>query len=130
MRLPWKDESGFTIVELVIALMLLSVAIFSLAQTSVISIDAQTKASMRTTAAALSKSYMEEVKTRDPSTLATESVVQINEWGDSDSMAVFSRTLTVDSLSANLSRVTIEIDYPKALAPVRMETIIYTTTIS
>ena len=122
-----RNEKGFTVLELVIALMLLGVAVFSLSQTSIVSINAQTSASLRTTAAALAKSYMEEVKTRDVSTLASESAVQVNEWGDSDSLAIFTRTMQVDSLAANLRRVTIEIAYPKSTAPVVMETILYTT---
>ena len=125
-----RNENGFTVLELVVALILLGVAIFSLAQTSMVSMNAQTHASMRTTAAALSKSYMEEVKTRDPTTLANESSVLVNEWGDSDSLAVFTRTMTVDSVAENLSRVTIEVAYPKSDVPVVMETIIYTTTIN
>ena len=122
-----RDERGFTVLELVIALMLLGVAIFSLAQTAMVATDAQTRSSFRTTAAALAKSYMEEVKTRNPATLADESGTLVNEWGDSDSLAVFTRSLDVDSIGANLTRIIVEVDYPKASAPVVMENIIYTT---
>ncbi|MDH3225090.1 MAG: type II secretion system GspH family protein [Gemmatimonadota bacterium] len=123
-----QKKSGFTIIELTMALTLLVIAIFSLAQLSLVSINAQTQASLRTTAASLAKSYMEEIKTRDPSTLADESTLAINEWGDSDSMAVFSRSLEIDSLAANLTRVKVVVTYPKSDVPVVMENIIYTTT--
>ncbi len=123
-----QKEAGFTIIELAVALTLLAVAVFALAQLSLVSVNAQTRASLRTTAASLAKSYMEEIKTRDPSTLADESALAINEWGDSDSMAVFSRALEIDSLAANLTRVKVVIKYPQSEVPVVMENIIYTTT--
>ncbi|NNF28844.1 MAG: type II secretion system protein [Gemmatimonadetes bacterium] len=120
-------KQGFTIIELTVALTLLGVAIFALAQLSVVSIHAQTNASLRTTAASLAKGYMEEIKARDPATLANETAQLVNEWGDSDSLAVFARSLKVDSLAANLTRVKVMVDYPKSSVPVVMENIIYTT---
>lgn len=120
-------KQGFTIIELTIALTLLAVALFSLAQLSVVSINAQTTASLRTTAASLAKAYMEEVKTRDPATLANESATLVNEWGDSDSLAIFERSMKVDSLAANLTRIKVMVDYPKSTVPVVMENILYTT---
>ena len=41
----------------------------------------------RTTALDIARSYMEEVKGRDPLTLVTESVVQVNDKGEVSSVA-------------------------------------------
>ena len=122
-------EGGFTIVSALIAVVLLSIAVVALSGTTVYMLSLQTEASTRSTAAGLAAGYMEVVKTRDTSTLASESAANVDELGAISASGKFIRELIVGPGPAPNSKfVTINVLYPRGrstMGDVELVTIIY-----
>lgn len=113
-RLGVRSDAGFTLIELVVAMMLLTVGVLSVSQVLVQSVSMQTAISLRETALDVARSYMEEVKVRDPSTLVSEATVTVNEVGVASVSGLFTRTLTVESVAPHLVEVTVTVTSPRS----------------
>jgi len=119
-----RPDAGMGLISVMVALTLLSVGILSLTQVLTQSVSMQTVTSQRTTALDVARSYMEQVKGRDPLTLASESAVQVNERGELDGSGVFTRELVVVSVSLHLDEVTVIVTLPRS-NPIELVTWIY-----
>ncbi len=119
-----RPDAGMGLISVMVALTLLSVGILSLTQVLTQSVSMQTVTSQRTTALDVARSYMEQVKGRDPLTLASESAVQVNERGELDGSGVFTRQLVVVSVSLHLDEVTVIVTLPRS-NPIELVTWIY-----
>jgi type II secretory pathway pseudopilin PulG len=123
-------RSGFTLVGVLIALVLMGIGAATLASSSMFVLGIRTEASVRATATALAAAYLEEIKTRDLSTLSSEEPVSLNEAGQQDENGAFVRILTVTAEESveDTKRVIIEVRYRSGMGRMRavqLETIIY-----
>ena len=133
MKQQPNDESGFTLVTVMVAVVLVSVAVVALSGTSVYVLSLQTESTVRSAATGIASAYMEEVKTRRISRLASEAETNVNELGEDDagpvSARLYVRTLVVKQGPAPSSRlVTVTVHYPRGRAKmgkVELVTIIY-----
>ncbi len=119
-----RPDAGMGLISVIVALTLLSVGILSLTQVLTQSVSMQTVTSQRTTALDVARSYMEQVKGRDPLTLVTEPAVQVNERGELDGSGVFTRELTIVSVSLHLVEATVIVTLPRS-NPIELVTWIY-----
>lgn len=119
-----RGDAGFSLVSVVVALVLLSVGVLSLSNVMTQSVTMQTIASTRTSALYIAQTHMEEVRSRDPLTLASEAVIQVDEEGNADINGVFSRELTVTDIGGNLLEVVVIVTSPRS-NPIRLVTWIY-----
>lgn len=117
-----NTESGFSLVSVLIAVVLLSVGILAISRTTFAVLRAHGQAGARTTALSVARSYLEEVRSRDAATLATESPVSVDEQGQVNSMGPYARSLLVEVLGKNLKRVTVTVTAPNLAGPVRLVT--------
>jgi type II secretory pathway component PulJ len=115
------SESGFGIISVLVATVLLAVAVIALSSSSAFLTSMQTDASERSTAASIGIAYMEEVKTRAPAGLASESPVRVNEAGEADAAGAFVRWLTVsiEPSVPDAVRAVVEVEYPAGLGRTR-----------
>lgn len=124
------SAAGFGMVSLLIAIVLLAIGVIALSTSSTYLTSLHTDAAERTRATAIAVSYMEEVKTRDPTTLTSESAVRVDETGSPAATGAFVRRLSVspEPDAPDAVRVTVEVDYPVGLGrdrTVEMITVIY-----
>ncbi len=119
-----RPDAGMGLISVMVALTLLSVGILSLTQVLTQSVSMQTASSQRTIALDIARSYMEEVKGRDPLTLASESEVRVNDRGEADSNGAFTRELTIEAVDEHLVEATVIITLPQS-NPVTLVTWIY-----
>ena len=120
----WRPEAGAGLISVMVAITLLSVGILSLTQVLTQSVSMQTVSSQRTTALDIARSYMEEVKGRDPLTLVSESLVQVNDKGRLDEAGIFARELTIVSVSLHILSATVVVTLPRS-NPIELVTWIY-----
>lgn len=123
-----RREAGFTLVSVMIAVILLSLGLIALAKAEGILARAQTDTANRSSALAIAQGYTEVIRSRDPATLASESALQVDVYGQPAAGGLYSRSMTVTSDAANLLRVTVTVNYPRAAAPLRIVTLIYKPT--
>jgi len=117
-----RARRGFTIVSMLVAIILLAVGLTSLASASAKTMTMQTLAQNRTNAIAIGRSYMEEVRTRDPWTLQTESATRLSSDGQLQATGAYVRTMTVAVTRQNLLKIDVSVDYPRATQPVTLTT--------
>lgn len=107
-------QSGFGMVSLLIAIVLLAIGVIALSASSTYLTSLHTDAAERSRATALAISYMEEVKTRDPAGLASEGPVTVDEVGAPTPDGAFVRRMSVTPEPTVLDavRVAVHVDYP------------------
>jgi len=119
-----RANAGFSLVSVVVALVLLSVGVLSLSNVLTQSLTMQTLASTRTSALYVAQKHMEDLRSRDPLTLASEAVVRVDEEGNADVSGVFTREVTVTDLGGNLLEVVVLVTTPRS-NPIRLVTWVY-----
>ncbi len=125
------ERRGFSLITVLIAVVLISVAVVALSGTIVYVLSMQSESTVRSTAAGIAAAYMEEVKTRPVATLASEAVVAVDNTGRTVSATEkpYLREVTVDAGPVAKSKlVTVKVQYPRGTARmgrVEMVTIIY-----
>ena len=119
-----RPDAGVGLISVMVAIVLLSIGIMSVSQVLTQSVTMQTIVAMRTTGLDIARSYMEEVKGRDPLTLVSEAAVQVNERGEQDTGGAFTRELTVVSVDLHLDEIVVIVTLPRS-NPIRLLTWIY-----
>lgn len=117
-----KQQSGFTIVSVMIALVLLTLGIMAVSRTSFEVMRAHTATASRTTALEIGRSYLEELRTRDPASLVSETAVTVDETGQVSATGAYQRSVLVEVLAKNLKRVTVRVRGPHLKGPIELVT--------
>jgi Tfp pilus assembly protein PilV len=120
-----RRESGFTLISVLIAMVLLSVGIMALSRASGEVITARTNASIKVNALAIARGHMERIRAQRPQEVTPESPVQVNAAGVIDGNGPYTRSVIVESVDVTLIKVTVQVDYPRAAQPVELVTLIY-----
>ena len=119
-----RPDAGMSLISVMVAIILLSVGVTSVSQVLTQSVAMQTVIASRTTALDVVRSYMEDVKGRDPLTLVSEAAVQVNDSGVVDPDGRFTRELIVTTVSLHLAEATVIVTLPQS-NPIRLVTWIY-----
>jgi type IV pilus assembly protein PilV len=117
-----RVRHGFTVVSMLVAIVLLAVGLISLAGANAQTVTMQTLAQNRTSAIAIARAYMEQVRTRDPWLLESEPAEALNGDGVPASGGRFVRKLTVTVTRNNLIRIVVQVTYPRGTQPVELTT--------
>ena len=129
MTSGWRSQYGFSLLSVLIAMVLVSVAVVALSGTTVYVLSLHTESNVRTTAVGIAAAYMEDVKTRDVGSLASEEEVNVNEVGEANASGSFVRALSVVAGPAPKSKlVKVTVRYPRgrsSMGKVELVTIIY-----
>jgi hypothetical protein len=117
-------------VSVLVAIVLLAAGVVVLSTSSVFVTSLRNEAAVRSVAASLALGYMEDIKTRDRATLASEDPAKINRRGELDEGGDFLRVVDVapDTSVVDAVRVKVKVGYPGALGRIRaveVVTIIY-----
>lgn len=124
------SDHGIGMVSVLVAIVLLAIGVVAMSASSAYMVSLQTDASERARATAIAVTYMEEVKMREPATLASEDTVAVNETGAAVGDGAFLRTLTVipEPSVPDALRATVAVQYPSGFGrtgTVHMVTVIY-----
>lgn len=108
-----RTENGFGLISTMIAMVLLGIAVTALSSAGVYAIAVQTDSQVRSAATAIATSYLEQVKTREPKQVVTETPVTVNADGVNSAAGNFTRSLDVidEPNLENTKRITVKVDY-------------------
>ena len=120
-----KNQQGYSLISMMVAMVLLSVGVLALMRTTGEIVEGYGTTSIRTTALSIARGYLEELRTRDPATLATEAAVTVNDSGVADVNGNFSRSVTVTSPQGNLRQVVVTVNFPRAARPIELITLVF-----
>jgi len=119
-----RPDAGMSLISVMVAIILLSIGVTSVSQVLTQSVAMQTIVAMRTTGLDVARSYMEEVRGRDPLTVTAEAEVRVNDRGELDSNGRFLRELTIQTVDLHLVEATVIVTLPRSNA-IRLVTWIY-----
>ena len=117
-----RRRRGFTIVAMIVALILLTVGLMSLARASAQTVTLQTLAQNRTNAIAISRAYLEQIRTRDPWTVQSEPERAVNAEGVVTAGGFYKRSVAVSTTRQNLLKVEVFVTYPRGTQPITLTT--------
>lgn len=117
-----RHRRGFTLISMMVAMVLLVVGVSALGTANASTVKLQTLAQNRTNAIAIARSYVEQVRTRDPWLVQSESAVRLNADGTPSSSGAYTRRLIVREARNNLLEIEIRVDYPRSSQPVTLIT--------
>ncbi len=120
-----RARSGFTLVSMIVAIVLLTVGILALGNANTNTIKYQTMAQNRTNAVAIGRAYLEEVRVRNPWNLVSEAAITVGADGLPSASGPYSRSMQVSEARNNLLLVELLVDFPRAEKPVRLTTYQY-----
>jgi type IV pilus assembly protein PilV len=117
-----RPRSGFTVISMLVAVILLAVGLMSLARASAQTITMQTLAQNRTNAIAISRAYLEQIRTRDPWTVQSEPARVVDAEGMPAANGFYRRTVNVSVTRQNLLKVDVLVTYPRGTQPITLTT--------
>ena len=120
-----RRKDGFTIISVLVAIVMLSMGILALSRTGTIAMASQNTAGLRTTALAIARAHMEEVRSRPSIDVVSEAKVAVNETGTVISTGVFTRQVEVESVRHNLKQIRVLVTFPGGPVPVELLTLAY-----
>ena len=120
-----NNEQGFTLVSVLIAVVILTIGILALAKTSATVVRSSARAATRSEAVSLARAYMEEVRSRPPANLVSETLATINRQGQVDPNGPYTRQVVVTTLASNLKSVQVVITMPGSSVPVELVTMAF-----
>lgn len=120
-----RDERGFTLVSVLVALGILAIGLLALARAQAAIVASQGNVANRTTALTIARDYAELVRTRSPWSIVSETPVNVDAQGQPATGGAYQRRMNVTVLSNNLIQVQILVSYPRAATPVDITTLIY-----
>ncbi|MBC8089370.1 MAG: hypothetical protein H7Z40_19065 [Phycisphaerae bacterium] len=110
---------------MIVALVLLGVGVGALAKSSAETLKFQNIAQNKTNAIAIGRAYVENLRTRDPWLMTSESSVAVDADGAVAIGGVYSRSMAMVVERNNLVRLTITVNYPRMTDPVTLTTFLY-----
>ncbi len=116
------NEQGFTLISVLVAVVILTIGILALAKTSATVVRASARAATRTEAVAVARSYMEEIRSRQPVNMVSEALVYCDREGQPDPAGPYTRQVIVTDLASNLKSVQVVVTMPGSSVPVELIT--------
>jgi type IV pilus assembly protein PilV len=117
-------EGGFGLIEVVVALLILSVGVLSVSNVLTQSVSMQTLAAQRTTALSIAQTKMEQLRAMTATSIVAEAAQRVNETGAPAANGLFTREVTVTAISGNINEVAVIVSTPRT-SPVRLVVWVY-----
>ncbi len=123
-----RDERGFTLISVLLAVMMLTIGLVALARTQGLLTAAESGVSNRSVALAVASGYLEQLRGSDPSTLVSEAPVAVDADGQPAANGPYQRSTVVTLDQPNLVRLQVIVDYPRSSMPVQLVALLYRRT--
>ena len=123
-RLEGRADTGFGLIEVIIAMVILTVGVLSVSSVLTQSIAMQTLGAQRESALSIAQTEMEQIRATEPLLIVPVAAVAVNESAVPTTVGLFSRHVTVTNVSGNINEVTVIVTAPR-VRPVRLVVWIY-----
>lgn len=119
------DRRGYSLIAVLVAVVVLSVGLLSMSRTMASFVRSQGEADTRSASVAIARSYLEEVRARDPNTVANEPAVAVGIDGVPVANGPLLRSLQVVEQQASLVLVTVRVASRRNGVPIELVTYVY-----
>jgi hypothetical protein len=119
------NRAGFAMISVMVAVVLLATGVMAIGAANTARLRSQTQSTARSTGLNVARSYLENVRGRDPWSVASESPVQVDGSGAVSASGEFTRELRVVVDQPNLITVEVIVTGRRLSAPIRLITNTY-----
>lgn len=119
------QRKGFALLSLMVAVVLLATGVMAIGAANTARLRSQTQSSARSAALQVARSYLENVRGRDPWSIAAEAVQTVDGSGNVVPNGEFTRELRVTVNQTNLLTLEVIVTGPRMAAPIRLITNTY-----
>ncbi len=119
------SRPGFALLSLMVAVVLLATGVMAIGAANTARLRSQTSSTARSAGLNVARTYLENVRGRDPWSLATESPAQVDGAGAVSPSGEFTRVLNVTVIQANLLTIEVVVTGRRLSAPIRLLTNVY-----
>jgi type IV pilus assembly protein PilV len=119
------DRRGYSLVAVLVAVVVLSIGLLSVSSTMSSLIRSQTEADVRSASVAIARSYLEQVRARDPLAIESEPAVAVGTDGVPAADGPLLRSLVVTEPQPSLLLVTVRVASRRDAVPVELITYVY-----
>jgi Tfp pilus assembly protein PilV len=116
---------GFALLSLMVAVVLLATGVMAIGAANTARLRSQTQSTARSAGLNVARSYLENVRGRDPWGLASEAAQTVDGEGNVTPSGEFTRQMTVTVNQTNLVTIHIVVTSPRLSAPIRLVTNAY-----
>lgn len=120
-----SQRRGFALMSVMIAVVLLVTGVMAIGAANTMRLRTQTQSTARTTSLNVARTYLENLRGRDPWSLSAEAAVRVNASGAVDPAGAYTRELFVTVERTNLLRIEVAVTGPGTSAPIRLMTNVY-----
>jgi Tfp pilus assembly protein PilV len=122
---PLSQRPGFALLSLMVAVVLLATGVMAIGAANTARLRSQTSSTARSAGLNVARTYLENVRGRDPWSLATETAAQVDGTGAVSASGEYTRVLNVTVVQANLLRIEVLVTGRRLTSPIRLLTNIY-----
>jgi type IV pilus assembly protein PilV len=123
-----RSDRGFTLISVLLAVIMLTIGLTALARTQGLLTAAESGTASRSAALAIATGYLEQLRSRDPWTLASEAPAMVDADGQANAAGPYQRSTVVTVDRGNLLRLQVLVAYPRGSAPVELTSLLYRPT--
>lgn len=124
-RNPAAQRPGFALLSLMVAVVLLATGVMAIGAANTARLRSQTSSTARSAGLNVARTYLENVRGRDPWGLATEPAARVDGTGAVSPNGEFHRVLNVTVLQPNLLAIEVTVTGPRLSSPIRLTTNVY-----
>jgi Tfp pilus assembly protein PilV len=107
-----RNERGTTLIAVIIALVILSAGLMALSKVQTDMVKARHVAEARSTAVSVARSFMEELRGQNPTTLVSQGPVTLNELGQIVPNGAYVGSVEVTAAGANMIQLRVLVNVP------------------
>lgn len=120
-----RNRHGFALLSIMVAVVLLATGVMAIGAANTTRMRYQTTATSRSAALTLARTYLENVRARDPWSVVPESLAAVDGTGTVTPAGEFTRRLIVTTISANLIRIQVVVTAPRLPSAIVLTTNLY-----
>jgi type II secretory pathway pseudopilin PulG len=125
MRQNEREPAGFTLLAVIVAIIMLGTGVMAVGAANTMRVRSQTTSTTRGMALQIARSYLEELRGRDPWSLVDEARMGVDADGAPNVSGTYTREMFATVVSPNLVHVRLLVNGPRLAAPVQFETDVY-----
>jgi type II secretory pathway pseudopilin PulG len=120
-----REPAGFTLLAVIVAIIMLGTGVMAVGAANTMRVRSQTTSTTRGMALQIARSYLEELRGRDPWSLVDEARMGVDADGAPNVSGTYTREMFATVVSPNLVHVRLLVNGPRLAAPVQFETDVY-----
>ena len=122
---PRRSTAGYTLIGVLVAIIVVTVGLTAILSAQVNATTMQRSSGLQTTSVEIARTYMETLKSKNPTSIVVESDVRVDATGAPSATGDYYRSVALEPGGDGLKKVTVSVTYPGGRRAVELVTLLY-----